>query len=109
MPKKPNAEIRAVITDRVHALVNYADALRSAANAIEQLSRDILMEADELKNTAPLKPKAKPVSSGITGAIVRSVKARAYAGEASSEIAAHYHFNQARVNDILRGKYDHVR
>jgi len=105
MPKKPNAEIRRIITSRVHALVNYADNLRSVADAVEQLSRDILLEADELKNAKPLKPRTKKNAPKVTKAMARNIKALAMAGMSSADIAAHFGVNQGRITDVLNGNY----
>lgn len=109
MPKKPNADIRTDLLNLALDMDAQADLLRAQADDIETLAQSLRDEASELHNAPVKKPRAKAVPSGITRAVVISVKARAFAGEASSDIAAHYGFNQGRVNDILNGKYDHAR
>lgn len=106
MPKKPNSEIRTDLLDIALNMDAQADLLRAQAEDLETIAQALRDEADELRNAPPGKPRAEPIPSGITRAVVIAVKARAFAGEAVSDIAAHYGFNQGRVTDIINGKYD---
>lgn len=106
MPKKPNAEIREALMLLGGDLFTKADALRDQAAELDEIASFLMDEANELHNAKPGKPRAEPVPSGITRAVVIAVKARAFAGEAASDIAARYGFNQGRVTDIINGKYD---
>ena len=91
MPKKPNAEIRAALRD-------IADTLRDLTALLDE-------QADALHNAKSLKPRANNKSPKVTKGMARAIRALAWQGVASHDIAAQLGINPGRVNDALNNKY----